>query len=370
MPAAAVRSRPHAMHGQPSVRMRRDRSARRLLPPTVITKHATACSVAPSLSVDVCGSFSMESPAMLASGVLGISTDVFRRLAGAGAGAVVTKSVSTEPWDGYPNPTVVGARIDGGWLNAVGLSNPGAGAMAEMIAACTGEGGGGGGGGGAAEPIGAPVVASLVGSAESDFERIIGAFEGACGRGGIAAYELNLSCPHVARVGLEVGDDPDLVGRIVAASARSTDAPVIAKVGLGTTHFVRTAEAAAAAGASAVTAINTVRAMMIDVRARAPVLSNRVGGLSGAPIRPVAVRCVYELAAALDIPVIGCGGVSGWEDAAEFILAGACAVQVGSAVSGPGGAGVFGRINDGLAAYMEDGGFGRVSEMVGLAQRR
>ena len=307
---------------------------------------------------------------MLASGILGISTDVFRRLAGAGAGAVVTKSVSTEPWDGYPNPTVVGARIDGGWLNAVGLSNPGAKAMAEMIAACMRGGQGGEGGGPRAEQIGAPVVASLVGSAEPDFERMIGAFEAACGRGGIAAYELNLSCPHVARVGLEVGDDPDLVGRIVAASARSTDAPVIAKVGLGSTHFVRTAEAAAGAGASAITAINTVRAMMIDVRARAPVLSNRVGGLSGAPIRPVAVRCVYELAAALDIPVIGCGGVSGWEDAAEFILAGACAVQVGSAVAGPGGAGVFGRINDGLAAYMEDGGFGRVSEMVGLAQRR
>lgn len=333
--------------------------------------------MAPSLAVDVCGTFSMPYPAMLASGILGISTDVFRRLAGAGAGAVVTKSVSTEPWDGYPNPTVVGARMHGGWLNAVGLSNPGAGAMAAMIGACTGGGGkdGGGkdGGGAPAEPIGAPVVASLVGSAERDFERMIGAFEDACGGGrdgGIAAYELNLSCPHVARVGLEVGDDPDLVGRIVAASVRSTDAPVIAKVGLGASHYTRTAEAAAGAGASAITAINTVRAMMIDVRARTPVLSNRIGGLSGAPIRPVAVRCVYELAAALDIPVIGCGGVSGWEDAAEFILAGACAVQVGSAAAGPGGTGVFGRINEGLAAYMEDGGFGRVSEMVGLAQRK
>ena len=339
------------------------------MPPTVITKSAAADSVAPSLAVDVCGTFSMPYPAMLASGILGISTDVFRRLAGAGAGAVVTKSVSTEPWDGYPNPTVVGARMHGGWLNAVGLSNPGAGAMAAMIGACTG-GGGKDGGGAPAEPIGAPVVASLVGSAERDFERMIGAFEDACGSGGIAAYELNLSCPHVARVGLEVGDDPDLVGRIVAASVRSTDAPVIAKVGLGASHYTRTAEAAAGAGASAITAINTVRAMMIDVRARTPVLSNRIGGLSGAPIRPVAVRCVYELAAALDIPVIGCGGVSGWEDAAEFILAGACAVQVGSAAAGPGGTGVFGRINEGLAAYMEDGGFGRVSEMVGLAQRK
>lgn len=318
--------------------------------------------VAPSLAVGVCGSFSMASPAMLASGILGISADVFRRLARAGAGAIVTKSVSTEPWDGYPNPTVVGAGIEGGWLNAVGLSNPGAAGMADMIAGFNSGGGG---------PIGAPVVASLVGSEESDFERMIRTFEDACGRaGGIAAYELNLSCPHVARVGLEVGDDHGLVERIVAASVRSTDAPVIAKVGLGTAHFVRTAEAAAGAGAAAITAINTLRAMRIDVHAKRPVLSNRIGGLSGAPIRPVAVRCVYELAAALDVPVIGCGGVAGWEDAAEFIMAGACAVQVGSAVAGPGGAGVFARINEGLASYMEDSGFGSVREMVGVAQRR
>ena len=333
-------------------------------------------AVAPSLAVDVCGSFRMSAPAMLASGILGISTDVFRRLAAEGVGAVVTKSVSTEPWDGYANPTVVGAGIDGGWLNAVGLSNPGAAGMADMIAAC-GRGGSKGGdrsGVGSGEPIGAPVVASLVGSAESDFVRMIGAFEDGCGRGGggggIAAYELNLSCPHVARVGLEVGDDLGLVKRIVAAAAGATDAPVLAKVGLGTTHFVQTAEAAAGAGAAAITAINTVRAMRIDVRAKRPVLSNRIGGLSGAPIRPVAVRCVYELAAAVGVPVVGCGGVGSWEDAAEFILAGACAVQVGSAAAGPGGTGVFSRINAGLASYMEDGGFERISEMVGHAQRR
>lgn len=322
--------------------------------------------MAPSLAVDVCGSFRMEYPAMLASGILGISTDVFRRLAADGAGAVVTKSVSTEPWDGYANPTVVGAGIDGGWLNAVGLSNPGAAGMAGMIAAC----GGGDGSGNAEEPIGAPVVASLVGSAEADFARMIGEFEDRCGRGGIAAYELNLSCPHVARVGLEVGDDPGLVGRIVGAAVGATDAPVLAKVGLGTTHFVRTAEAAAGAGAAAITAINTVRAMRIDVHARRPVLSNRVGGLSGAPIRPIAVRCVYELAAAVGVPVVGCGGVAGWEDAAEFMLAGACAVQVGSAAAGPRGAGVFSRINGGLESYMRDAGFGSVREMVGHAQRR
>lgn len=316
--------------------------------------------MAPSLAVDVCGTFGMASPAMLASGILGISTDVFRRLASVGAGAVVTKSVSTEPWDGYANPTVVGAGIEGGWLNAVGLSNPGAAGMAGMIASCAAEG----------RPIGAPVVASLVGSDESDFVRMIGEFEDGRGRGGIAAYELNLSCPHVARVGLEVGDDLGLVKRIVAAAAGATDAPVIAKVGLGATHFARTAEAAEGAGAAAITAINTVRAMRIDVHARRPVLSNRIGGLSGAPIRPVAVRCVYELASAVGVPVIGCGGVAGWEDAAEFILAGACAVQVGSAAAGPRGAGVFARINAGLAEYMAGAGFGSVGEMVGLAQRR
>lgn len=298
----------------------------------------------PDLSTSI-GSFSMERPAMLASGILGISPDVFRRVVSAGAGAVVTKSVSREPWEGYPNPTVVGTG-SGGWINAVGLSNPGAEDFAQTLSGCTDV----------------PTVVSLVGSEPGDFEFMIGRFDG-CRPD---AFELNLSCPHVARVGLEVGDDPELVRRIVRAAKASTDAPVIAKVGLGTTHYLRTVGAAITAGADAVTAINTIRAMAIDVEVRRPVLSNRFGGLSGSPIRPVAVRCVYEISSEYDIPVIGCGGISGWRDAVEFILAGASAVQIGSAVGD--GTGIFGDVNDGIEQYMAENGYAKISEMVGLAK--
>ncbi|ABK77189.1 dihydroorotate dehydrogenase [Cenarchaeum symbiosum A] len=280
---------------------------------------------------------------MLASGILGISVDVFRRVLGAGAGAVVTKSLSREPWEGYSNPTITGTG-GGGWLNAVGLSNPGASAFAGML-----------------KGQGLPAVVSLVGSAPAEFVSMIKEF-----RDGAAAFEINLSCPHVAKVGLEVGDDPGLVGEIVSAAKRAADVPVFAKVGLGSTHYIKTAGAAAEAGADAITAINTVRAMSIDVEAKKPVLSNGFGGLSGPPIRPIAVRCVWELASKYDVPVIGCGGVSSWEDAIEMMLAGACAVQVGSAAGGR--IGIFGEINAGILGYMERNGFGSVKEMVGLAR--
>ena len=292
------------------------------------------------------GPMTLEGPAMLASGILGISMDVFERLHRSGAGAVVTKSLSREPWEGYPNPTVIGAG-NGGWLNAVGLSNPGAASFAEMIR----------------PNRTVPVIVSLVGSDPGDFEHMVGQFDGCL----VAAYELNLSCPHVARVGLEVGDDPGLVRQIVGAVKKASGLPVIAKVGLGTANYLDTVGAAVESGADAITAINTVRAMAIDVEAQRPILSNRFGGLSGAPIKPIAQRCVYEISSRYDVPIIGCGGVSTWEDAVEFILAGASAVQVGSAI-GDNWTGVFGEINSGIRQYMGRRGYEAVGEMVGLAK--
>ena len=138
------------------------------------------------------GSLKLERPTVLASGILGISLDVFKRLHDAGAGAVVTKSLSKEPWEGYPNPTIFSVK-GGGWINAVGLSNPGAETFAKMI-----------------EPNqDVPIIVSLVGSIPEDFEKMIKQFENCK----VTAYELNLSCPHVAKVGLEVGDDPEQIGR-------------------------------------------------------------------------------------------------------------------------------------------------------------
>ena len=284
---------------------------------------------------------------MLASGILGISLDVFKRLHRSGAGAVVTKSLSKEPWEGYPNPTIFSVN-GGGWINAVGLSNPGAEYFAKMI-----------------EPNkDVPIIVSLVGSVPEDFEFMIKQFANC----NVTAYELNLSCPHVAKVGLEVGDDPELVKKIVSTVKNTTGVPVIAKVGLGTTHYLKTVGTAVDSGIDAITAINTIRAMAIDVYTKRPILSNKFGGLSGTPIKSVALRCVYEISSKYDIPIIGCGGVSTWEDAVEFFLAGASSVQLGSAV-GDNWITIFDDINSGIKKYMDDNGFSKIEEMVGLAKK-
>ena len=294
------------------------------------------------------GPIRLDRPVMLASGILGISLDVFKRLYASGAGAVVTKSISTEPWDGYPNPTVLGLK-NGGWINAVGLSNPGASNFAKTIKPN--------------QDI--PIIVSLVGSIPGDFEMMVDEFRDC----NVTAYELNLSCPHVAKVGLEVGDDLELVKQIVAAVKSTSDVPVIAKVGLGTSHYLDTVEAAVHAGVDAITAINTVRAMAISAETQRPILSNRFGGLSGTPIKPIALRCVYEISQRYDIPIIGCGGVYTWEDAVEFFLAGACAVQLGSAI-GDNWLDVFDEINNGILDYMERKNHSTIKDMIGLAQKQ
>ena len=310
------------------------------------SKLGSLIKVEPSLATSI-GQIQLDRPVMLASGILGISLDVFNRLYRSGAGAVVTKSLSKEPWEGYPNPTIFSVKGDG-WINAVGLSNPGAPNFAEMI-----------------QPNqDVPIIVSLVGSIPEDFEMMIKEFENCK----VTAYELNLSCPHVAKVGLEVGDDPELVKKIVTAVKNSTNIPVIAKVGLGTTHYLDTVGTAIDSGIDAITAINTVRAMAIDVETKRPILSNKFGGLSGTPIKPIALRCVYEISSKYDIPIIGCGGISTWEDAVEFFLAGASAIQIGSAI-GDNWIDAFNDINNGIISYMKRNGFSKIEDMVGIAKK-
>ena len=300
----------------------------------------------PSLTTSI-GGIQLDRPAMLASGILGISLDVFNRLYRSGAGAVVSKSLSNEPWEGYPNPTIFSVN-GGGWINAVGLSNPGAPNFAKMIESNQDV----------------PIIVSLVGSVPDDFKMMIEEFKNC----NVTAFELNLSCPHVAKVGLEVGDDPELVKKIVTTVKNSTNIPAIAKVGLGTTNYLNTVKTAIDSGIDAITAINTVRAMAIDVETQRPILSNKFGGLSGTPIKPIALRCVYEISSKYDIPVIGCGGISTWEDAIEFFLAGASAIQIGSAI-GDNWINVFNDINKGILQYMKQKNYSTVNEMVGLAKK-
>ena len=310
------------------------------------SKVSLGLKVGRNISTNI-GSLKLERPTILASGILGISLDVFNRIYRAGAGGVVTKSLSKEPWEGYANPTIFSVK-GGGWLNAVGLSNPGAANFAKII-----------------EPNKqVPIIVSLVGSVENDFQFMIKKFE----KCNVAAYELNLSCPHVAKVGLEVGDDPELVKKIVKTVKAESKVPVFAKVGLGSTDYLETVTAAIEAGADGITAINTLRAMAIDIETERPILSNKIGGLSGTPIKPIAVRCVYEISSKFNIPIMGCGGISTWEDAVEFILAGASAVQIGSAI-GDNWIQIFEEINTGISNYMEKKNFSKIEEMVGRAKR-
>ncbi|HEX5457633.1 MAG TPA: dihydroorotate dehydrogenase [Candidatus Nitrosotalea sp.] len=301
--------------------------------------------MSPDISTSV-GPIALERPTMLASGILGISLDVFGRLYKEGAGALVTKSLSKEPWEGYPNPTIIG--LGNGYLNAVGLSNPGAPYFAKMLS----------------QNQTIPIIVSLVGSIPEDFTFMIKQFENVK----ILGYELNLSCPHVEKVGLEVGDDPELVRTIIKSVKKESKVPVLAKVGLGSSDYLKTVQTACESGIDGITAINTLRAMAIDVETARPILSHKIGGLSGPPIKPVAVRCVYEISSKFDIPIVGCGGIYSWEDAIEFLLAGASAVQIGSAV-GERWTGVFSEINNGISKYMEKKNYKKLSEMVGIAKK-
>ena len=298
------------------------------------------------LSVNI-DEITLRNPTMLASGILGISQSVFERLYHENIGGIVTKSISVEPMKGYPNPTII-PLYGGSYLNAVGLSNPGVNAFSKELSQN--------------EKI--PIFISLVGSSEKDFAKMIKVFDSL----NIIGYEINLSCPHVSKMGMEVGDDPEAVSKIVSTVRKNTKKPISVKVGVGSVDVIELARTAIDAGANIITAINTLRAMCIDVETMMPILSNRIGGLSGTAIKPIGIRCVYEISKSLKVPVIGCGGVSTWQDVVEYMLAGASAVQIGS-VLGSVGPRIFNSITKDLKKYVERKGILKISEIVGLAHK-
>ncbi len=296
----------------------------------------------PKLATEI-ADLKLRNPTMLASGILGVSGETLRRVVEAGAGALVTKSSSLKPREGNPNPTIV--EVPGGLLNAIGLASPGVSGMADEISV--------------AKRSSVPVVVSVFGFSVSDYSKSARIAENL----GADAVELNVSCPHVSGVG-EIGQDAGLVGKTTRAVKKVVDIPVFVKLSPNVASIVEIGLSAQKAGADAVTAINTLRAMTIDIHVRMPVLSAKIGGLSGPAIRPVAVRCVYELSEKLKIPIVGVGGIMGWEDAVEFLLAGASAVQIGTAIL-QNDLRVFSETVNGISAYMEKNGFNAVSEVVG-----
>jgi len=291
----------------------------------------------------------LANPTMLAAGILGMTSLSLKRVAEAGAGAVITKSIGLKPRTGYANPTVV--QTDCGILNAMGLPNPGIDYFVREIKEAKG--------------IGCPVIVSVYGFSTEEFVQVANKAATA----GADALELNVSCPHVEKTGSEVGQDTKLLQEVVEAVKKEVACPVFVKLTPNVTDIVECAKAAEDGGADAVVAINTVRGMAINAETAKPILGNKFGGLSGPAIKPIALRCVYEIYREVKIPIIGCGGISDWRDAVEFMLAGAAAVQIGTAVAFK-GLEVFQSVTKGIEVYLETKGFGNVKEIVGLAHKR
>jgi dihydroorotate dehydrogenase (NAD+) catalytic subunit len=289
----------------------------------------------------------LSNPAILASGVHGSSLARVLEALRVGAGGAVTKSIGPEPREGYPEPTLV--RVEGGMVNAAGLPNPGAERFSEQLEQVKGRR--------------LPIFVSIFGGDEKEFARVVKTLDG----NDFAAYELNLSCPHVSGVGTEIGHFPEEVSKVTKAVTASTKKPVFAKLSPNTDRLIEVAQAAVEAGADGLTAINTIKAFPISIETGRPALSNGFGGLSGAAIRPVALRCVYELKEKFDVPIMGCGGVASWEDAVQFFLAGASAVQLGTATVKK--FEIFNDLNLGVISYLERKGVAKLGDLVGAAHR-
>jgi len=292
----------------------------------------------------------LANPTMLASGILGYSAATLENIVEGGAGAVVTKSVGLKPRKGYANPTVVQASC--GLINAMGLPNPGIDEFVHEILQ-------------AKRAFGVPLIVSVYGYSGEEYVAVARKAVSA----GADAVELNVSCPHVKETGSEIGQSVEILTEVLRKVKASVGKPVFAKLSPNVTDIAEIAEAAAKAGADALTVINTVKAMAIDVETTIPVLSNRVGGLSGPAIKPIALRCVYDTYERVNVPIIGCGGVTGWRDAVEFLLAGASAVQIGTAVALKGPK-VFKAVAQGMDAYLKRKRVSEVRELVGLSHRK
>lgn len=288
-----------------------------------------------------------KNPTILAAGILGTTGASLCRVAReGGAGGVVSKSIGSMPKTGHPNPSMV--KFECGFLNAMGLPNPSYPNFLQELDI-------------AKKDSGVPVIASIFGGNPAEFKEVAEGLLPAKPD----AFELNVSCPHAEGYGAAVGSNPCLVEAITAAVKETVNVPVWVKLTPNVSDITCIGSAAESGGADAVVAINTLKGMAIDIESGYPVLGNRSGGLSGKAIKPVAVKCVYDLYTALEIPVIGVGGISSWQDAVEMMMAGAAAVQVGSAVYDR--LDIFSEISKGIETFLQRKGYSDVKELIGLS---
>jgi len=297
------------------------------------------------LEVNISG-LKLKSPIILASGILGVSYSSMKRVIDAGAGAVTTKSIGPRARKGYKNPSII-EIYPGTFMNSVGLGNPG---IKEFISEIK-----------EIKKHNIPLIVSVFGNSNDEYLDVATKAENA----GVDAIEINISCPH-AEVS-SIGIDKDLTYQIVKFLKQKLKTPLFVKLNPNVTSIVEIALAAEKGGADGVVAINTLAALKIDINTKRPVLSHGSGGLSGKAIHPIAIKKVYDLYKAVKIPVIGCGGIDSWQDVVEFFLAGASAVQIGTALYK--GTELITEINHGITQYLKDNGFKSINDIKGLAHQ-
>lgn len=266
----------------------------------------------PRLDVNI-GGIRMKNPVMVASGTFGYGSEYAGLVDLNRLGAIVVKGIRTEPCEGNRTPRMV--EVPGGLVNAIGLQGPGVDQFVSDYMPFL-------------RKYDVPVIVNIWGKTIAEYAEVARRLDGV---NGVRGLEVNISCPNIKQGGLAFGTDPRMARRVVAAVRKGTRLPVIPKLSPNVSNVGAFARAVEEAGADAVSLINTLPAMVIDVETRRPVLANVVGGLSGPAVHPVAVKMVWEAAKAVKIPVIGMGGITGPREALEFIIAGASAVAVGTA---------------------------------------
>ncbi len=291
-------------------------------------------------------SLKLKSPIILASGILGVSFSSMKRVINAGAGAVTTKSIGPKPRKGYKNPSII-EIYPGTFMNSVGLGNPG---IDEFILEIK-----------EIKENNIPLIVSVFGDTKEVYLEVATKAE----KAGADAIEINISCPHAEVT--SIGIDKDLTYKIVKYIKEHLSKPLFVKLNPNVTNIGEIALAAEKGGADGVVAINTLTALKIDVNTKRPILSHGSGGLSGKAIHPIAIKKVYDLYKILKIPIIGCGGIDSWEDVIEFFLAGASAVQIGTALYRE--IEIIKEINKGIIHYLKDNQYKSINDIKGLAHQ-
>ncbi len=300
------------------------------------------------LSVRIAENLVLRNPVMTASGTFGYGLEFSNYVNLHRLGAIVVKGISLQPRCGNPPVRIV--ETAGGMLNAIGLENVGIEKfLTEKLPALRG--------------LGTPVVVNILGDSVDEYGFLAKKLNNI---EGIAAIEVNISCPNVKQGGVAFGTDPQMVREVTASVKENAGQPVIIKLSPNVTDITVTARAAEEAGADAISLINTLIGMAIDHRTRKPRLANVIGGLSGPAIKPVALRMVWQTARAVKIPVIGIGGIMTAADALEFLIAGASAIQIGTAnFVNPD---TTERVVEGISNYLQEFGYHSVSEIIGSLQ--